>query len=68
MRRITNLLIRSRMRLYTIDPAGVVPKIPMGGIAAPNEVSRGSELQAKIVPLTGWPNRRAAKLRKLIAC
>jgi VWFA-related protein len=47
MRRITNLLIRSRLRLYTIDPAGVVPKIPMGGIAAPNDVSRGSELQAK---------------------
>src|SRR5579883_2955258 len=27
MRRITNLLIRCRMRLYTIDPAGVVARI-----------------------------------------
>ncbi len=47
MRRITNLLIRSRMRLYTIDPAGVVPKIPMGGIAAPNEVIARKHLEAK---------------------
>ncbi len=47
LRALANLLVRSRMRLYTIDPAGVVPKIPMGGIAAPNGVSRGSELDAK---------------------
>ncbi len=44
LRRVTNLLIRSRMRLYTIDPAGVVPKIPMGGLPIPTDVTRGSEL------------------------
>ncbi|MBV9155872.1 MAG: VWA domain-containing protein, partial [Acidobacteriaceae bacterium] len=47
LRGVTNLLIRSRMRLYTIDPAGVIPKIPMQGMAVPDGVSRGSELGAK---------------------
>lgn len=42
LRRITDLLIRSRMRLYTIDPAGVVPKIPMGGVAISSDVSHGT--------------------------
>ena len=46
MRRITNLLIRSRMRLYTINPAGVVPKIGPNGIAAGVDMTRGSILDA----------------------
>ena len=37
MHRITNLLIRCRMRLYTIDPAGVEPRISTSNLATPNQ-------------------------------
>gem|GEM_PF-2654380 len=39
LRGVANLLIRSRMRLYTIDPAGVVPMAAMAGGA---KITRGS--------------------------
>ncbi|MGA8029513.1 MAG: VWA domain-containing protein [Bryobacteraceae bacterium] len=46
LRNVANVLMRSRMRLYTIDPAGVVP---MGEISpAPPKLTRGSIQDAHI--------------------
>jgi VWFA-related protein len=39
LRGVANLLIRSRMRLYTIDPAGVVP---LAAMASAPKMTRGS--------------------------
>lgn len=39
LREIANILIQSRMRLYTIDPTGVVPIM---GKAAPPKITRGN--------------------------
>src|ERR1022692_1855779 len=39
LKSVANLLIQSRMRLYTIDPAGVVP---VAGVASGAKITRGA--------------------------